>query len=201
MELSIYTGGFAATNGYLVRTEEACILFDAPGGIKEWLDNQGIEITHLILTHQHWDHVDDASYFGDDVEIYAFADHSEDLILQKQAKENWGIPLDVQPFKVTKKLKHKEEFTIGDVHFKSFHVPGHSPDSLAFFCKEEEMCIAGDALFEGSIGRTDLPGGDHDQLIESIHKHLYTLPKETTVFPGHGPETSIIDEKKNNPFT
>lgn len=200
MEISIYTGGFAATNGYLIQTEETCILFDAPSGVKEWLDKQGVKISHLILTHQHWDHCDDASKF-ENVEIYAYADQSEDFVMQKLARENWGIPLDVKPFQVTKHIKHGETFAIGDTEFKALHVPGHSPDSLAFFCQDEEMCIVGDALFEGGIGRTDFPNGDHKQLLDSIKKHLYTLPKSTTIFPGHGPDTTIETEVKNNPFT
>jgi len=200
MELSIYTGGFASTNAYLFQTESATFLFDAPKGIHAWLKKQKIEITHLIITHQHWDHVEDASLF-EGVEIYSHSDYSEDLVLQKQAKENWRIPLDVKPFTPTQKFDHGDSFSIGAYTFDVLHVPGHSPDSLAFFCEDEEMCIVGDALFEGGIGRTDFPNGDHDTLINSIKSHLYSLPDATTIFPGHGPDTTIETEKKSNPYT
>ena len=79
-------------------------------------------------------------------------------------------------------------------------VPGHSPGSLSFYSKDGGFVIAGDALFEGSIGRTDLPGGDYDTLIESIQNHLFTLPDETLIYPGHGNSSTIENEKKLNPF-
>jgi len=80
------------------------------------------------------------------------------------------------------------------------HVPGHSPGSLAFYCQEQNFVIVGDVLFKGSIGRTDLPGGDYDLIMESISNKLMTLPPDTTVFPGHGPSTSIHEEALSNPF-
>ena len=199
MNIDIYTGGLAATNGYLVQTETATILFDAPAGIYQWLQDRNIEVSHVVLTHQHWDHSHDVSFFKD-AEVYAFADHSEDLILQIRFRENYNMPLDVKPYTVTKKLKDKENFTLGGASFHALHVPGHSPDSLAFFCKEEQMCIGGDVLFQQSCGRVDLPGGDAKQLVHSIEKVLFKLPADTTVFPGHGAETTIEEEKKDNPY-
>jgi glyoxylase-like metal-dependent hydrolase (beta-lactamase superfamily II) len=79
-------------------------------------------------------------------------------------------------------------------------VPGHAPGHLVFYHKPSGICIAGDTLFQGSIGRTDLPGGDHQTLLSSIRRELFNLPEETTVYPGHGPETTIGEEKENNPF-
>jgi hydroxyacylglutathione hydrolase len=80
------------------------------------------------------------------------------------------------------------------------HTPGHSPGSVSLYVREENVCIAGDTLFAGSIGRTDLPGGDYDTLISSIRQRLLTLPEETAIYPGHGPDTTIGDEKTYNPF-
>jgi glyoxylase-like metal-dependent hydrolase (beta-lactamase superfamily II) len=79
-------------------------------------------------------------------------------------------------------------------------VPGHSPGHVCFYCKEQGFVIGGDVLFQGSIGRTDLPGGSHSQLLDSIRTQLFTLPDETVVYPGHGPSTTIGEEKLNNPF-
>ena len=199
MNIDIYTGGLAETNGYLIQTEHATILFDAPAGIHKWLTDREIEVTHVILTHQHWDHSHDTSFFTD-AKVIAFADHSEDLILQENFKKRYDIPLEVKPYTVDQKPKHNQELTIGDISFKVLHVPGHSPDSIAFFCKSEQMCIGGDVLFQNSCGRVDLPGGSPEDLINSIEKTLFKLPADTTVFPGHGPETSIEEEKKNNPY-
>ena len=83
---------------------------------------------------------------------------------------------------------------------KAFHVPGHSPGSFVYYCEEAACVFSGDALFYGSIGRADLKGGNFDELKEGICNHLFTLPEETRVYPGHGPSTSIGYEKKNNPF-
>lgn len=199
MNIDIYTGGLAQTNSYLVQTEKTCILFDAPAGVYEWLKDRDIEVSHVILTHQHWDHSHDLSYFTK-AKIFAYADHSEDLILQENFRTRYSLPLEVKPFDIDRKLTHNETFQVGDISLKALHVPGHSPDSLAFFCKEEQMCIGGDVLFAQSCGRVDLPGGDADQLIQSIEKVLFKLPTETTIFPGHGPETSIEEEKQNNPY-
>lgn len=199
MEILIYTGGMAATHGYVIKTDHACVLFDAPAGINDWLKKENIEVSHLILTHQHWDHTETASKFGD-IPIYAYAEHNEDYIMQEAAKRNWNIPLDVQFFQVTKTLTHGDSFTIGDLSFDVLHIPGHSPDSLAFHCEEEEFCIAGDTLFQGGIGRTDFPNGDHEQLLTGIKTHLFNLPKSTTVFPGHGPDTTIAEEIQHNSY-
>ncbi len=199
MNIDIYTGGLAETNAYLVQTETSSILFDAPAGIYDWLESRDIKITHLLLTHLHWDHCHDVSFFKD-VEILAFADHDEDLILQRSFKERHGIDLDIKPFQVTQKITHEQEINIADIQLNAYHVPGHSPDSLAFHCPEESMCIAGDVLFYQSCGRVDLPGGNGKQLVDSIEKIMFNLPEDTTIFPGHGPETTIEEEKKHNPY-
>lgn len=199
MNIDIYTGGLAETNGYLIQTESACILFDAPAGIYDWLKSRDIKVTHLLLTHLHWDHCHDVSLFQD-IEILAFAEHDEDLILQRSFKQRYGIDLNIKPFKVTQLISHEQEIKIVDVALTAHHVPGHSTDSLAFHCPEESMCIAGDVLFYQSCGRVDLPGGDGEKLIKSIENVMFALPEDTTIFPGHGPETTIEEEKKHNPY-
>jgi len=93
-----------------------------------------------------------------------------------------------------------ETIKIGDDELQILFTPGHSPGSLSFYAKKEKFVISGDALFNGSIGRTDLPGGDFDTLANSIREQLYTLPDEVKVYSGHGPLTRVGDEKKNNPF-
>ena len=99
MNIDIYTGGLAETNGYLIQTDHATILFDAPAGIYKWLTDREVEVTHLILTHQHWDHSHDTSFFTE-AKVIAFADHSEDLILQENFKKRYDIPHDVKPYTV-----------------------------------------------------------------------------------------------------
>jgi glyoxylase-like metal-dependent hydrolase (beta-lactamase superfamily II) len=91
-------------------------------------------------------------------------------------------------------------FTLGQFEFECLYTPGHSPDHTALYFKDQGFCIAGDALFNESIGRTDLYKGDFDLLVNSIREKLYVLPDDTTIYPGHGPATTIIHEKQNNPF-
>lgn len=93
-----------------------------------------------------------------------------------------------------------KEITFGNTSLQLLFTPGHAPGHVSFYHKESNTCISGDALFHRSIGRTDLPGGDYQTLIDSIRKELFSLPGETIVHPGHGPTTLIADEKKHNPF-
>lgn len=97
-------------------------------------------------------------------------------------------------------VEHGEALDFGNSRLKVFHVPGHSPGSLAYYSEEGGFALTGDALFEGSIGRTDLPGGNYDTLIDSIRLNLFTLPGETIIYPGHGDASTIEKEKTTNPF-
>jgi len=97
-------------------------------------------------------------------------------------------------------LEEGDLITFGNQQLSVLFVPGHSPGHIAFYNENEKTLIAGDVLFLNSIGRTDLPGGNHTTLIESIHQKLFTLPDDVTVYPGHGPETTIGFERKTNPF-
>jgi glyoxylase-like metal-dependent hydrolase (beta-lactamase superfamily II) len=99
-----------------------------------------------------------------------------------------------------KYLEEGDEIVIGRQKFQVLFVPGHSPGHVAFFHAEEKALIGGDVLFKSSVGRTDLPGGDTDTLIRSIRQKLFVLPDDTTVYPGHGPTTTIGEEKVSNPF-
>ncbi len=92
------------------------------------------------------------------------------------------------------------EMTFGDLKFKAIEVTGHSPGHMVFYFEDEKILIGGDVLFRDSIGRTDLPGGNHEDLLQNIRDKVYTLPEEVTVYPGHGPETTVGYEKKYNPF-
>ena len=97
-------------------------------------------------------------------------------------------------------LKENEFLEFGNTKLKIIHVPGHAPGHVVFYNKEEKILIAGDVLFYGSIGRTDLPGGNHEQLISNIKNKLFALPDDTVVYCGHGPETKLGFEKESNPF-
>lgn len=201
MKLLTYTGGFVDTNGYLlVNDDQSCLVVDAPAGIAEFAREQGLTPTHLLLTHQHFDHVDDvAALSAAGARVLAYQDYAPGIIMEDRVRE-MGLPVQIPPYSVDETLQGREVVEAGGHRFELAHVPGHSPDSISFHLVSESFLFAGDALFNGSIGRTDLPGGNPEQLLDSIRQNLYSLPDETAVFPGHGPQTSIGTEKKSNPF-
>jgi len=195
-----YTGGIAETNGYYLPTAAGGILIDAPEGIAAWLTAKGLRVTHLLLTHQHFDHVMDAAAVQAlGAQIHAFADYEAQLTLENVAR-SWGMP-DVKGFRVDKRLTADQPLEIDEFHFSLAHVPGHSPDSITFYLADQTTLFSGDTLFQQSIGRTDIPGhGDHRLLLQGIRSKLLSLPAETKVYPGHGGSTTIGREIRSNPY-
>ena len=188
------------TNGYLLQTDQGNLLIDAPEGIATWLESKGINVDALLLTHQHYDHVTDAAAVQiQGAKIHAFSPYSPTLTLEDAARA-WGMPIAITPFNVDSRIDINTPLEILGTEIHSSHVPGHSTDSVTFYIPQANVVFAGDTLFAGSVGRTDLPGGSTTQLIDGIRRHLLTLPPQTTVFSGHGPQTTIGDELADNPF-
>ena len=155
---------------------------------------------HPYPSHaSNWDHSHDLSFFPT-AELISFSDHSEDLIQQIRFRESHNIPLDVKPYTVTRRVAHQEAFTIAGLSLQVLHVPGHSQDSIAFHFPSESICISGDVVMFHSVGRVDLPGGDGAQLKNSIGNVLLQLPDETTLYPGHGPSSTVAQEKAQNQY-
>jgi hydroxyacylglutathione hydrolase len=195
-----YTGGIAETNGYFLPTASGGILIDAPAGVSEWLQQLGLQAIHLLLTHQHFDHVMDAAALQKTgTRILAFAPYSPDLTLEHVTR-SWGMP-EVKPYTVDELLENEPSLTIDGLTFSLAHVPGHSPDSITIHLPEPGILFSGDTLFQQSIGRTDIPGhGDHPLLLQGIRQKLLTLPADTAVHPGHGRSTTIGREIRSNPY-
>jgi len=201
MAIHFYTGGYVSTNGYIIDHDGTCIVVDAPAQIHELIKNHGIKPTHLLLTHQHFDHTEDVEALQDmGVQVIMHSAYDESLIRQKEARENWGLPVNIKPFSADILLGDRDELTIGNLQFKVSHVPGHSPDSVTYYSPELGIVFVGDTLMAGGMGRTDLPGGSYEQLVNGIRKHLYSLPNSTVVLSGHGPQTTIGHEKEHNDF-
>jgi hydroxyacylglutathione hydrolase len=200
MKISIYTGGFVQTNGYLVETPDGNLLIDAPEGIADWVAERGVRVDDVLLTHQHYDHVMDAAVLREaGGRLHAFADYSTDLTLESAARA-WGMPISVTPYEIDRHLDMEAPLHIAGLEISLAHIPGHAPDSVTFYLADQGIVFSGDTLFAGSIGRTDLPGGSTKQLLDGIDRHLMTLPAETKVFPGHGPTTTIGEESEGNPY-
>jgi len=200
MKISSYTGGMVQTNGYLVETPDGNFVVDAPHGICDWILAKGVRVDDVLLTHQHYDHVEDAARLQAlGARLHAFADYSTELTLESVAR-NWGMPIGVHKYGIDERIDAEAPIVICGQPIHVAHVPGHSPDSLTYHLPDEKVVFAGDTLFADSIGRTDLPGGSHQLLLDGIARHLMSLDPETRVLSGHGPETTIGREQSTNPF-
>jgi glyoxylase-like metal-dependent hydrolase (beta-lactamase superfamily II) len=196
-------------NTYLLFDEtRQCVIIDAGcysdieySDLFNYIIAEKLKPVGLINTHGHIDHVlgiaEVASRFG----LTPFI-HPEEKYLIEIAPEQglmFGFSLNSLPSEWIY-IKDEEVFSFGNSSLKALHVPGHSKGSIALYCKSDNFVITGDVLFENSIGRTDLFGGDYNTLIRSIEKKLMVLPDDTKVFPGHGISTTIGNERYNNPF-
>ena len=200
MKLSSYTGGMTETNGYLLETPDGHVLIDAPEGVAGWLEEKGVRVDVVLLTHQHYDHVLDAAALAESgAKLRAFSKYSPELTLEAAAR-TWGMPISVKAYEVDELIAAGGELEACGLTFSVSHVPGHATDGLIFFLEGAGVLFSGDTLFAGSIGRTDLPGGDTQQLLDGIDKHIMTLAPETRVLSGHGPATTVGDEASRNPF-
>jgi hydroxyacylglutathione hydrolase len=165
------------------------------------VEQTGLEIGEILITHAHNDHV---GAVGALVEEYAcpVLMHAEaEPILQQLPTQAMmmGLRFGKVPA-VDRHIEDEEALEVGGLKLRALYTPGHAPGHLAFYVEGERLVLSGDALFAGSVGRTDLFGGDMDLLMRSINERLMTLPDETDVFPGHGPRTKIGNERAHNPF-
>ncbi len=198
-------------NTYVVVDEatKKCAVVD-PGMIEpeeenalvNYIERNGLTVTHVINTHLHVDHAVGDKFVADKFKVPVLGHKSDETLgarMQQQAMM-FGMREKLDAVSLTSYLEDGDKVKVGEGELDVLHVPGHSPGSIALYDPEGKYVIVGDALFDGSIGRTDLPGGDFGTLINSIRSKLLTLPDDTTVYPGHGPATTIGREKKYNPY-
>jgi glyoxylase-like metal-dependent hydrolase (beta-lactamase superfamily II) len=169
--------------------------------LENFINEKEIKVKNILLTHAHIDHVLGLQWAYDTYKVTVKMHQEEKEILDRNPMSARNYGFDFKSFVgEIEFLNEGEKYCIDEDCFEIFHVPGHSPGSLAFYNKAQNFVISGDALFQGSIGRTDLYRGNHEQLLESISTKLFTLPEETDVFSGHGSATQIGFEKNHNPF-
>lgn len=167
----------------------------------EYLNTQKITPQRLLLTHAHLDHVFGVNWFFENHKLTPEVNASEKVVYDSAQAVAMQYGLEMKPLVVpTVGLVPGDEISFGGSTFKILFTPGHSSGSVCFYNEAEKYVIGGDVLFQGSIGRTDLPGGDFDTLIRSIRTELFTLPDDVIVYSGHGPLTTIGQEKISNPF-
>lgn len=204
--IRMYTGGIASANGYLLKVaDNSFIAIDAPEGFADWISSKRPDavITDLFITHQHFDHVQDAALIQEkfNATVHAYAPYNPELTLEQYARDLWGVDLDMKPFTVDDVLSvEKHTGSWGGLHWVIHHVPGHSSDSLVFDLPDEGMLFSGDVIFAGSIGRTDFPGGSLKLLQKGIEHKILNQNADTKIFPGHGPYTTVRSEILTNPF-
>jgi hydroxyacylglutathione hydrolase len=183
------------------KTREAMVIDPGEDGprILQIAESNGYQVKQIVNTHGHFDHIG-ANQPVKDATGAVLMTHEADLPLLQNARNHaqaYGLTVSPSP-DPDKFLDEGDVFSVGEQSFSVFHVPGHSPGSICLL--SDGHLFVGDVLFAGSIGRTDLPGGDFDALIEGVREKLFRLPADTIVHPGHGPDTTIGREKQMNPF-
>ena len=169
--------------------------------IKEYIADNNLKPLKIINTHCHFDHIMGVEFIRSEFNVL-FCAHADDSFWVEKATEQGNMyGFEMKPVaSIDEFLVEKEYVNFGNSQLEIIHIPGHSPGHVVFYSKEDNFLIVGDVLFYGSIGRTDLPGGDYATLISNIKSKLFLLPDETKVYCGHGQETTLGFEKTSNPF-
>ncbi len=207
LEIVSFTLGPAQTNACLVAdsaTKEAAVIDPAWDGyvILEAAQKRGWRIGHLWYTHAHFDHIGGAAAIADALNpLPLVALHPNDHVLWRAGGGGaiFGFDIDPGP-EPTIDFFHGMKMKLGSVDFEIRFTPGHTPGHCTLYVPSASTCFSGDLIFAGSVGRTDLPGGDWAALEKSIREQIFTLPADTRLLSGHGPETTVGEEKRSNPF-
>ncbi|MBK5720441.1 MBL fold metallo-hydrolase, partial [Dysgonomonas sp. Marseille-P4677] len=181
--------------------DPGCFFPDEKVSLLNFILDNDLVVKHLLNTHLHFDHVFGNNFIYEQFQLETEANKEDEFLLEEMPKqlqmfgfksENSLIP------KIGKYLKENDVVTFGNQRFIVLQIPGHSPGSIVFYNQDAGCAFVGDVLFRGSVGRSDLAGGNHQQLINGIKEKLLRLPKETVIYSGHGPLTTIGDEIKSN---
>ncbi len=207
LEIAAFTLGPVQTNSYLIadtETKTAAVIDPAWDGhlIAAEAARRGWQIAHVWLTHAHFDHLGGvAAVVSGTTPHPPVALHPKDYGLWQQqgGAPLFGLHIEPGP-EPSLNLEHGAKLHLGALAFEVRYAPGHTPGHVMFYCPAHNLLFCGDVVFQGSIGRTDLPGGDYDTLMSSIQTQVLTLPDETRLLSGHGPETTVGVERKHNPF-
>ena len=186
------------------QTVEAALV--DPGGdlerLLDLIDKSGVSLTKILLTHGHLDHVGAAGSLAARLGVPILGPHPDDEFLLRALPgqcATFGFP-PIEPFSPNQWLEMGDKIALGASEFEVLHCPGHTPGHVVFYSAADRLAQVGDVLFQGSIGRTDFPRGNHRDLIASIRNHLFPLGDDLRFIPGHGPMSTIGDERRGNPF-
>lgn len=208
MKILTFSGGPFGQNGYVVLCESSgdAVVVD-PGAtaprMVEAVRDAGADLSAILLTHSHLDHVEGVptvreAFPGAPIHLHADARAMYDAVPQQAAMFSLPAVADLPPPDAG--FEHGGTFTFGDCAFEVRLAPGHCPGHVVLWAPDDGVALVGDVVFAGSIGRTDLPGGDYVELMRSIREQILTLPDETRLLSGHGPATTVGHERIGNPF-
>ncbi|HLS66557.1 MAG TPA: MBL fold metallo-hydrolase [Pseudogracilibacillus sp.] len=206
MNIQSFSLGPIGTNCYVIRKGEQCLIID-PGWdapvVTSYIEKENLEPQVILLTHAHFDHIGAVDELRKlySLDVYLHEEERDWLENAELNRSQFALGGAGITTAAPDKLLKEGRLQIGKFSFDVVHTPGHSPGSVSFIFNEFDFVVSGDVLFHHGIGRTDLPGGNIEQLARSITEHLYTLPDSFTVYPGHGTSTTIGEEKYANPFT
>jgi len=199
LQFKSFTGGPYETNSFLVQAPGGRVLFDAPEGADAEFAGEKIDL--LVLTHGHWDHTADAAAIqrrhGCAVACHA---DTVPMLTEGDFFERSGFPLRIETLQPDRMVAEGAGQDFLGLDLDVLEVPGHCPGSLCFHAPGDGVLIGGDVLFRGGVGRWDLPGGDGELLVRGIREKIFPLPEATVVLPGHGPATTVGEEKATHPF-
>ncbi|SKA10722.1 Glyoxylase, beta-lactamase superfamily II [Chitinophaga eiseniae] len=209
IEIQQFTFGPLQENTYLlINGKRECIIID-PGcyfqderkELLQYIQTEQLNVTRLLNTHCHFDHIFGNKLVSETYQVKPEFHEKEQVVMDNSQAVGsmYNLPFDPSPMP-GRYIVEGEKIAFGGHELDVLFTPGHSPGSISFYCADQHFVVGGDVLFYQSIGRTDLPGGNHTTLLNSIREKLFVLPDETRVFPGHGPATTIGFEKKYNPF-
>lgn len=208
VKLHVLPAGMIQTNAYLLTAAERgeALLIDAPGevwpAVEQVLRTENCKLTDVWITHGHWDHVQGAAEVvrQTDAKVSAHQADQEMIEHPELVERFMGERLNLEAVIVDRWVAQGDRLAALGLKIEVRHVPGHCPGNVLFYFPSLRAAFVGDALFAGSIGRTDLPGGSFDVLEKSIREQIYTLPEDTVVYPGHGSDTTVGAEKETNPY-
>ncbi|WP_027182936.1 MBL fold metallo-hydrolase [Desulfovibrio inopinatus] len=202
MDVVVFPLGPLQTNSYLAISGDAAIAVDVggdPGAMVSHLHSKQLSLTHIVLTHLHCDHIYGVRALSEATGASVLANTDDDYLLDLDIGRGGFMGLPMVSLFAHDPLVPGEASFLG-MPCKVLATPGHTPGSVSLYFPDDRVCFSGDLLFHRSIGRTDFPGGSHEVLLNSVMTQIFTLPEETVVYSGHGPETTVGSEKKNNPF-
>ena len=211
MKIKKFEFNMFPVNCYLLIEEESkeavvidagCFYDEEKQTLKNYIDSHSLSLKHVLNTHLHLDHLFGNPFLFKEYGLRPEAGQQDEFWLAQVSSHSrmFGFRYDEEQPALGRYICHGDKISFGNIELEAIHVPGHSPGSMVYYCRKENCLFSGDVLFQGSIGRADLAGGNFDELREGICSHLFVLPEDTKVYPGHGHSTTIGYEKKNNPF-